>query len=369
MSTFPILQTRLRTCIGIDVSSETFNVSISSLSAEGKLIVLGSSAFKNDADGYQKFLAWVKKILKTEVLTTEKFVMEATGVYYEELAYFLHNNKLMVYVVLPFKTKNYFKSETKTKTDKVDAKLLSKYGLEKIDLRPWQPFSPKMLEIKKLTRYREELVKASTAQKNRLHACNRESHPSQLVIDLIEKSIESAKAEIKQIDKELIRLINEDVKLKEVVRRLKKVPGLDTLSICVILSETDGFVNFKNRRQVIAYVGLDIPQKDSGKRVRKINAISKMGNAHIRRILYIPAIHYKNKDAVAGQLFDRLKYDKCGRVAVGRKLLTLIFALVKSGKEYDPDYRSKKGATSNEKPVVCNIKAPIEKVAEVNVTL
>lgn len=60
------------------------------------------------------------------------FVMEATGVYYENLAYFLYSNNYNVSVVLPGKIRNYAKSlQTKSKTDPIDAANITSFGLEK----------------------------------------------------------------------------------------------------------------------------------------------------------------------------------------------------------------------------------------------
>ena len=56
--------------------------------------------------------------------------MEATGVYYERLAYHLHKINQQVNVVLPNTCKHYFKSlNIKSKTDENDAKVLSRFAV------------------------------------------------------------------------------------------------------------------------------------------------------------------------------------------------------------------------------------------------
>jgi transposase len=78
--------------------------------------------------------------------------MEATGVYYESLAYFLRDEKKTVHVVLPNYAKKYGQSlGVESKTDKIDARTLAQMGLER-KLKEWQPFSSNFLTLKQLTR-------------------------------------------------------------------------------------------------------------------------------------------------------------------------------------------------------------------------
>lgn len=70
-------------------------------------------------------------------------MVEATGVYYEELAYFLANKQQLLSVVLPNKVKPFARStELKSKTDQLDARLLARLGLER-SLPAWQPRAPR----------------------------------------------------------------------------------------------------------------------------------------------------------------------------------------------------------------------------------
>ena len=73
--------------------------------------------FANTQKGFEALLSWVKKNSDAEIRV--RFVMEATGVYHESIAYFLDDNKEEVTVVLPNKISNYMRTlEVKTITDK-----------------------------------------------------------------------------------------------------------------------------------------------------------------------------------------------------------------------------------------------------------
>ena len=74
--------------------------------------------------------------------------MEATGSYYENLAYFLFLNNHKLSVVLPNKVRNYAKSlESKSKTDQIDSAAITRFGLER-KLKAWSPPSSIVKSIK-----------------------------------------------------------------------------------------------------------------------------------------------------------------------------------------------------------------------------
>eukprot|EP01136_Pigoraptor_vietnamica_P014304 Opistho-1_new@56330 len=107
--------------IGIDISMTTFTACLCQRSENGELRFSSAVDFNNETKGYNQFLRWVKGIIDPGPELV--FLMEATGVYYERLAYHLHKINKTVYVVLPNTSKHYFASlNIKTKTDAVDAR-------------------------------------------------------------------------------------------------------------------------------------------------------------------------------------------------------------------------------------------------------
>lgn len=101
-------------------------------------------------------MKWVRKNYSNKITNT--YVMEATGVYYEELAYHLHKLKFNVVVLLPNKVKHYAKSlNVKFKTDKSDSKIIAQMGVEQ-QLRLWNPPAPIYRRLRLLTRLYEMLT-------------------------------------------------------------------------------------------------------------------------------------------------------------------------------------------------------------------
>ena len=98
------------------------------------------------------------------------FVVEAAGVYYEELAYFLADNQQLISVLLPNKVKHFARStELKSKTDQLDARLLCRFGLERV-LPAWQLPSPALRQLRALARERQVLTRQGAQLKTRAHA-------------------------------------------------------------------------------------------------------------------------------------------------------------------------------------------------------
>jgi len=95
-------------CIGIDISKDSFTACICKKDFNSEYYLSEVKLFKNEKKGYNQFLRWVGKVIEKEV--EHVYLMEATGVYYENLAYHLCNLKKTAHVVLPNTSKHYFSS-------------------------------------------------------------------------------------------------------------------------------------------------------------------------------------------------------------------------------------------------------------------
>jgi len=98
-------------------------------------------------------------------------------------------------------------------------------------------------------------------------------------------------------------------------------------------------------KALAAFVGLNPTVHQSGSSVRGKPHLSKKGNAVIRRALYMPAIVARRYNPVIKAFADRLK--KAGKPnmviigAVMRKLLHIIYGVLKSGMSFDPAWSAK----------------------------
>jgi transposase len=333
----------LKKVIGIDISKDSFVIRFGTLNNELQQKIGGDFTFKNDLKGFKKFLITLSKI--PDYLNNENtpswFVMEATGVYYENLAYFLNLKNYQVSVLLPNKTKHFNKTlDNKSKTDKLDASALAQFGLEK-QLKAWTPPSAIMKDIKELTREYHNLVVMSTQTKNKIHAKNYSYKPSKENVKRLTQQVNLLKKQITQVKKQLEDLVKSDEELYDKIKKIMTVKGLGFLTVVSVVSETNGFILFKNIKQLTSFAGYDVVHNQSGTITGKTK-ISKKGNKFIRNALYFPALTAVRCDDKFKSFYKRLcvkkVYKKIALVAVSRKLLALIYTLWKKNEEYIPNY-------------------------------
>lgn len=330
----------LKYSVGTDISKNKFDACISVIDTNQRVKIVATKTFNNTEKGVKSYLQWTQTRCKLEIPIAHS--MEATGVYYERLAWFLHRSDEYVSVVLPNKAKKYLQSiGLKTKNDKIDAKGLARMGAEQ-NLRRWDAPDEQIMKLRGVTRQREHLQATRTQINNQLHALKSAEFVNEGLIEQQEEILELLVKEIKKTKKMIEKIVNDDKKLKEKTDKIKAVKGLDIITISTVVAETGGFKHFSNQRQLVSYCGYDVIENQSGTHMGKTK-ISKKGNAHVRRILHLPAFTVvANEEPVFTNLYDRVygrtKKKMKGYVAVQRKLLILIYTLWKTNEAYDQEH-------------------------------
>ena len=329
--------------VGIDIGKDMFYACYKVLSISHKVIIKGTKSFTNDLSGMQAFYTWcTKRNSKPE--SNLVFVMEATGVYYENLAYFLYERDCLVSVQLAQKIKYYAKScNLKTKTDKVDSKMIAEFGIEKnlSGTELWTPPSKSFKMIRDLSREHTSLKEACSTAQSQLHALQQAHSVHPRVIALKQQQIEFYKQQEEAVKQELLLLVKEDKNLFDKMENITSVKGLGFITVIKILAETNGFLLFRNIRQLVSYAGLDVIEKESGSFKGKTK-ISKKGNARIRAALYMPAmtasVYNSNLKTFYNRINEGRNEKRKGLIAVMRKLLILIYTLWRKNEAYIINY-------------------------------
>lgn len=330
--------------IGIDVSKVDFHVCLSSIDTLQQVKVARSGTFTNNKAGFSRFAEWINLSRGTSGVPLT-ITMEATGVYYENLALFLHQQGYRVSVVLPNKAKKYMAAlNLKTKNDKADAKGLSRMGAEQ-SLEIWQPMGEFFYQLRLLTRHYQSLQEMRTSLNNQLHANKLCMYQDKTVTAGLEKMITMIEAQIKSTVQGISAHIAADKDVAERVAGIMAIKGVGELTVAVILAETNGFELFSSASQLVSYAGYDVVENQSGGHTGKTK-ISKKGNGRIRRILHMPAlIAVRYNVAVFQCLYERnfLKHSikMKSYVAVQKKLLTIIYTLWKKRERFDEDYKKR----------------------------
>jgi transposase len=265
------------------------------------------------------------------------FTLEETGIYSRALATFLHEAGHHVSLVNPERPKRHGQSRgCRTKTDRVDAWLLADYTLRQQPER-WVPLAPQHEKLRALVRRRQQLLKLRQQELN---------HVEGTLDPLIKESARRVAAhlarELTRVEREMDAVIQSDPRLSHGHHLLSTIPGLGPLSAALLLGELPPLDGFENARQLCAYAGLTPRQRESGTSVRGRSTICKQGRRGLRTVLHMPALVARRHCPPLRQFAERLlangKTKKAVLSAVARKLLALAFAILRSGKEFNPLY-------------------------------
>lgn len=327
----------LKQSVGIDVAKNDFKVCLGQLDQCLSVAFNFQKTYSNNAKGIRLFLKEVSGLFNAQVKA--QFILEASGVYHELLAHKIYQHGFDVSIILPSKSKAFFKSiNQRVKTDKVDAQLLSQLGLER-QLDKWEPADPIYSQIRSLTRERESLLREKTVVANKIHAQQSAYQISKSTLRRSKQRFNLLQKQIISIDKELKEIVESSELLSSKIKRITKVKGLSLLTVATVVAETSGFSIIRNQKQLVGYAGLDVVINQSGQKTSK-GRLSKKGNSHIRKALYMPAMSSSRSNdlmkIIYQQLNQRQAAKKQGVMVVAKKLLLIIYALWKNNTEYDP---------------------------------
>ena len=329
--------------VGIDVAQKELVVSLGRMHDDWTPELYASKTFPNTQKGFVSLESWVKKLADQSI--TIRFVMEATGVYHEALAYFLDDHGWEVSIVLPNKISNYFRTlSVKTITDKTAAEAIAMFGLEK-KVDSWKRPKKIFRDLRQLTRERAQLIDERTIVKNQLHAEEAEAFPNPSSISRIKKRIGFLNKQEQEIKAEINALVKSEEQLKQSVETICSISGIGLLTATTVLAETNGFELIRNKRQLTSYAGLDVREKQSGTSVKGKPRISKKGNKYLRKAMHLPALaairHDDRFKAIFARLVSKHGIKMKAAVAVQRKLLELIYIVYKTDRSYDKNYLKK----------------------------
>ena len=131
-------------------------------------------------------------------------------------------------------------------------------------------------------------------------------HPAQQIAlqDYVD-AVMDAERRLKRVEEQVFGLLP-DWNLRPVVDGLQAMRGIALINAVVLVTEVGDFTRFSNPRQLMAYFGLVPGERSSGETVRR-GAITKTGNAHVRRALVEGAWAYRMKARIGRHKVDRIE--------------------------------------------------------------
>jgi transposase len=302
--------------VGIDVSKAHLDVAFD---PNGPV-----SRFTNDPDGHTALVG------QLQAAAVQRVVLEATGGYERPVVAALLAAKLPVVVVNPKQARDFAKAiGQRAKTDAIDARVLARFAANlKPDIRPL-PDEKALVFQDILARYRQ-LIAMRTAESNRL---------KQTFSPTVQASIEAVlhviDQQLKTLDDDLDRRIQDSPAWQEKSDRLQAVPGIGGQTARSLIAHLPELGQC-SRQQIAALVGVAPIHRDSGA-MRGRRAIAG-GRASVRAVLYMATLVATRCNPKIRAYYQHLvasgKKKKVALIAAMRKLLVILNAMNRDQKQW-----------------------------------
>ena len=325
--------------VGIDVAQGTFDAAVASPGQHANASSfkrLPVATFDRTPEGVRQFVLWLRGYVPAQDPLPVRVVMEATGPYSVELTALLCKEcpELRPSIANPERTSAFRKSlGLRNKTDRMDARALAFFGLERHP-DPYEPLSPAQAELRALSRCRDGLIETQKALENQLG----QDAPSPLVRKTLKRIIAATQKSVDTIEKDMKRVIRSNEGFQRDYDLLTSIPGVGFVTAAVVLAEFGDLRRFGCARQIGAHAGVTACRDESGQRKRP-GHISKKGNAHVRKILYMAAMSASTFNPHMRTVYRRLtargKEPMVALVVIMRKLLVLMRAIIVTGRPFD----------------------------------
>lgn len=297
--------------VGIDVAAKTVEMVSRRQGSNAKAM-----SFEQTPAGHRRLIGRLKRLEPAGV------VLEATGIYFLDLAVALDEAGLAVAVINPRSARRFAELKLEhTKTDGVDAALLAEYA-ERMTPRRWRAPEPRQLALRDLGRQINRLNGARTQAKNRLHALQGKRSTLKLLIEDEREGIARLDQRIEKLEAAALELIAQCPRLSGQMQCLTAARGVGRVTAISVLGEFCVLPAHLKAAQVTRHAGLDVRLHDSGTSVKRPGRLSKAGNAYLRAALYMPAMSAIQHDPRAKAFYVAL-------VARGKKKLQALCAVMR----------------------------------------
>jgi transposase len=334
--------------VGVDLHKQTISVCVMAKVRGGREVVCRKRFRCDDVAGIREFFAGLGKF---------QVVVEATSSYEWFL---LLVEKLANRCVLAHPKKLRVIAESKNKSDKVDAHVLAEFLL--LDMLPeaYRP-TPRVREHRVLVRHRRWIDGRITAVKCKLR--HKLAHYNADIAGLfsekgakyladfqlasadrfevrhLQAELELYQAQLAETDKELREFAKSAPQVEREARAvLDSMPQIGPVTIDAVLSELGDWRRFRSAKRVASYAGLNPCRRESGGKAHELS-ISKEGSRILRWALIQAAWRLANTSPRWRRIYENLHGNTGSRkkaiVGVARRLLCVMFAMLRDGKSYE----------------------------------
>ena len=306
--------------MGIDVSKLWLDIAVAECPDGWRL--------SNDPAGWADLVEWCR------TRKVRAIGLEPSGGYERNVVGALQRADLPVRVLNSHRVRQYAGAlGILAKTDQIDARLIARYTAA-LPTRSPRPHDPLIALMAELVNARRQI----TEDKVRLG--NQEAQVHDPVLRrLITHRLRRLQAELLLIDKRLAQIVASDAALCAKDRLIQSFKGAGPVLSYTLLALLPEIVDL-DRRQIAALTGLAPYDDQSGKRTGKRSIWG--GRAPVRKVVYMAALTAAHHNPVLRTFHQRLiadgKSPKVAIVAVARRMLGIIIALLKTGQKWNPQH-------------------------------
>lgn len=306
--------------IGVDVSKQHLDVH----DPDGQALRLRRTA------------AEIRRWLKSQAAGVH-VVLEATGGYEALVADVCEGLSVSYSIVNAARVRHFAKAlGLLAKNDRIDAEVLSRFGRATCP-EATRRATPDVLAVRALVERRAALVAQRTAEKNR------REHLNGAALASLERHLKWLNQEIERLGADIEAAVACNDELSQKQARLQSAPGVGPVVASTLIGLLPELGTL-NRKAIAALVGLAPWENQSGPRNRTRRVWG--GRAAVRSALYMAAVSASRFNPPLASLYQRLldrnRPKKLALIAVARRLLTILNAIIRDGATWLAGYEAKR---------------------------
>ena len=332
--------------VGIDISKEKIDASAIDV-REGQLglVRLDYQVFENRPMGFRRMMVWAKHLVKGVGLEDILFCCETTGGYDRALCDYVYAKGLDIWREGALQIKCSM-GVRKGKDDRADSLMIAEYAMRHMDKAViYETPSEAVRELKALFLYRHKLVTEKTEKAVRmkeLEATAPKSKSLSFILHDARKSIRSIDKSIKECERQILQIYNDNEDLKKNYEHITSVSGIGIVNATAFIAYTNNFVGISTANKAASYWGCASFRERSGTSVDK-KAYVKCYSNYLLKAYLTQAAECTVKDyGIYRGYYLRLKAagKPYGVIInnVRNKLIHMVFSLVNNDMDYEQNH-------------------------------
>ncbi len=328
--------------IGVDTGSEKLDY----YALNNQEVECGCGAVENNE---ASIIKWSKQLLEDhQVLATKIMVcIENTGTYSLRMAYELHLQGFAVWMQDAFQIKQSI-GRVRSKTDQLDAFRIARYAVRnQTDFQVFIPDSKIVATLQSLNNQRKRLIKAAGLLSNGIKA-ERDFTPSAIApphdaYEQTDQVIALARKGIKELSREMQRLIKQDERYRRNMEILMSQPGIGKVTALEIILRTKNFARGYDATKIASLIGVAPHRHESGKSIRRNPRTLKSTDKSVKACLYMGMLRCTRLEGKMAKYYQRKKAEgKHHNVvinAMANITIRTLYACLKKDVIYDEKFK------------------------------